>query len=104
MVGYWVESCPVRPDHSDVLATAYCKRDKVLVSLASWAKEPVQCGLRIDWRAVGLNPQKANLLAPGVAGFQPAASFAPSDLIPIEPGRGWLLIISEESHEQDRER
>jgi len=30
-----------------------------------------------------------------VADFQPAARFAPSDAIPVEAGRGWLLLLGE---------
>ncbi len=99
MIGYWVPSCPVQVDQKDVLATAYCKKDKVLISLASWAKAPVRCQLKIDWQALGLRRDKANLFAPAIAGFQPPALFRPSDAIPVNPGRGWLLILDERPHE-----
>lgn len=95
MIGYWDRSCPVRTGRSDVLATAYVRRGKSLVAVASWAKEPVQCRLKFAWKSLGLEESKARLEAPAVEGFQPARSFAPGEPIPVEPGRGWLLMVSE---------
>ena len=95
MIGYWAPDCPVRPNHKEVLATVYKKKGTALIAVASWAKEPVECRLAIDWRAVGLNPAKAVLVAPEIPDFQPAATFKPTDAIPIPKGRGWLLLLQE---------
>ncbi|MFH1743681.1 MAG: glycoside hydrolase domain-containing protein, partial [bacterium] len=95
MIGYWVSSCPVRTGRGDVLATVYRKPRKTLISLASWAEDTVQCQLDIDWEAIGLNPEKSTLYAPPIRNFQEAAEFKPTDEIPVEPGRGWLLILEE---------
>jgi hypothetical protein len=97
MIGYWDPACPVSTTEPDVLATAYVKQGKTLVAVASWARRPVGCRLKIDWRALGLDAEKAVLTAPAVEGFQPAARFGPTDEIPVTPGRGWLLIINEKS-------
>ncbi len=95
MLGYWDPACPVKTDHKDVLATAYVKKGKTLLSVASWAKEQVPCHLAIDWKAVGLDVAKARLVAPAIEGFQQAAEFALTDPIPVPPGRGWLLVLQE---------
>jgi hypothetical protein len=94
MIGYWAHSCPVKTSHQDVLATVYKKSRRALISIASWAKEPVNCRLAIDWAALGLNPETAKLSAPAITGFQEAASFSPSSEIPVEPAKGWLLVLS----------
>jgi len=94
MVGYWDPACPVSTTETDVLATAYVKQGKTLVAVASWAKRPMGCRLKIDWRALGLDAEKAVLTAPAIEGFQPAARFRPTDEIPVTPGRGWLLIVT----------
>jgi hypothetical protein len=93
MIGYWSADCPVMTDNPNVLATAYVKEGKVLVSLASWANEPAECRLRIDWKALGMNGPKARLHAPEIPDFQREATFRPDDPIPVEPGRGWLLEL-----------
>jgi hypothetical protein len=94
MIGYWSPACPVRTDCSDVLATVYAAPGRAMVALASWAPERVAVKLTVDWAALGVDPQHAALRAPAIADFQPAATFAPSDAIALEPGKGWLLIIA----------
>jgi Glycoside hydrolase 123, N-terminal domain len=95
MLGYWQPDCPVRTDNENVLATVYRKEGKTLISIASWAKEPVECKLTIDWKALGLNPNTSVLTAPEVKNFQQAAQFKPTDPIPVEAERGWLLLLGE---------
>ncbi len=97
MVGYWSSASPIRTDRKDVLATVYKKEARALIALASWAEGPVKCRLNIDWEALGISPDKAILQAPYIKDFQEAAIFAPTDEIPIEKGKGWLLILTEES-------
>ena len=97
MVGYWSSASPIRTDRKDVLATVYKKEESALIALASWAEGPVKCRLNIDWEALGFNPDKTILQAPYIKDFQEAAIFAPTDEIPIEKGKGWLLILKENS-------
>jgi len=94
MIGWWVHDTPVKTGNPDVLATSYMRKgDKTLVSIASWAPATTQVKLTINWKALGLNPAHARLVAPAVEGFQPAATFKPGDAIPVEPGKGWLLEL-----------
>jgi hypothetical protein len=97
MIGYWVPGCPVKASHEGILATVYLKKRKALISIASWAKEAVACRLEIDWSALGMDPHKARLSARNIPAFQKEARFDPSAEIPIEPGRGWLLLLEEEA-------
>lgn len=95
MIGYWSKSCPVKTNNKDVLATVYSKPGKALISIASWAKEPVQVKLEVDWKALGIDQRKADLRAPVVPGLQEARDFQWSGEIPVEPGKGRLLLLSE---------
>lgn len=95
MLGYWVPYCPVKTDREDVKATVYQREGKTLVSVASWAKSKVSVNLDINWEALGINSAKASISAPIVKNFQEKASFNVGEGIPIEPGKGWLLIIQE---------
>ena len=95
MVGYWAESCPVNTDDGRVLATAYIGRGRTLVALASWAPETARVRLTVDWKALGLDPEKSVFSAPAIPDFQEAASFKPGEAIPVKPGRGWLLVVGE---------
>jgi len=94
MVGWWVHDTPIKTDHADVLVTSYVRKGKkTLVALASWAPEKTSVKLAIDWKVLGLSAGKATLVATPVEGFQPAATFKPGDAIPVEPGKGWLLVL-----------
>jgi hypothetical protein len=98
MIGWWVEANPVRTGNKDVLATVYVRRDKAagssaLVALASWAKDPVDVRLAVDWKKLGLDPKRAVISAPAIAEFQDAAEFKPGDPIRVEPGKGRVLVL-----------
>jgi hypothetical protein len=93
MFGYWSPRCPVKTDNKDILATAYVKQGKALVSIASWAQADANVRLAVDWRALGIDPAKAVLTAPEIRDFQPAAKFGPNDPIPVPKDKGWLLIV-----------
>jgi hypothetical protein len=93
MIGYWDAACPVKSGQKDVLATVYQRRDATLVAVASWARDPVSVQLDIDWQALGLKADECAVTAPEVAGFQSAAEFGIGESVPIEPGRGLLLVM-----------
>ena len=91
MIGYWEKGCPVSTGRDDILATVYVKKDKALISLASWAREPVEVRLSIAWDKLGINP--GDLRAPKIEGFQEERRFSPTELIPTPKGKGWLLLV-----------
>jgi len=95
MIGYWSPNCPVKTGRKDVLATVYQAKGKALVVVASWAKAPVKCLLKIDFKALGLDAGKARLHAPAISGLQTQRTFSPQAPLPIAPGRGWMLIVTE---------
>jgi hypothetical protein len=108
MIGWWVDGNPVRTGTKDVLATSFIRRggagtaagtagqlgSTAMVALASWAKEPVDVRLTIDWKKLGLDPRTAVLSAPAIDKFQDAAEFRPGDPIRVEPGKGLLLFLT----------
>jgi len=107
MIGWWVDANPVRTGSKDVLATTFVRRggrgtaagtagrlgNTAIVALASWANEPVDVRLTIDWKKLGLDPKKALLRAPAIDKFQDAAEFKPGDPIRVQPGKGWMLFL-----------
>ena len=98
MIGYWDPACPVKTGRSDVLATTYVRKgQRTLVSIASWASEPVAAKLSIDFDALGLSPSKTWVSAPLVPNFQTQARFRPDEPIPVQPGKGWLLVLEPET-------
>ena len=95
MTGYWVADCPVRTNNKDVLATVYQKKDKVLVSIASWASEKVPVKLQVNWNALGLSAKKVRFVIPYISGFQQEARFKLGNSIRVPAGKGCLVLIRE---------
>ncbi len=93
MIGYWVDANPVKTDNEKVLATIFKKKGKVLIAIASWANEDAYVQLKIDWKKLGIDPSKATITAPEVKNFQSKKSFKIIEKIPVEKGKGWLLIL-----------
>ena len=93
MIGYWDKNPVVSTSNKDVKATAYVKDGKLLISVASWAKETVSVKLNIDWKAVGLNKDELKIYAPKIENFQPEINFSIDEEISIDPLKGWLLIL-----------
>jgi hypothetical protein len=95
MKGYWEKDCPVKTNRDDIKATVYQKDGKSLISVASWAGEPVSFIFQYDWKALGIDPSKAVLVAPYVKDFQEARTFRPDEPIPVEPKKGWLIYVQQ---------
>ena len=86
---------PVRTGNPEVLATTYRRAGRSFIALGSWAKAEQSVRLRVDWARLGLDPARTRLFAPHIAGMQTEGRWAPDDLIPVAPGRGWWLIADE---------
>ena len=93
MIGYWSPACPVKTESNAIPATVYQKPGSLLVALASWAKQDTTVRLDIDWKRIGIDSAHAIIIAPEIANFQPAHNFAVGEAIPVQKGKGWLLII-----------
>ncbi|MDB5157188.1 MAG: hypothetical protein JWR50_1895, partial [Mucilaginibacter sp.] len=93
MIGYWVDTNPVKTDNDKVLATVYKKNGTVLVAIASWADATTDIQLKIDWKQLGINPATATIVAPDIKNFQAGKTFGINEKIPVEKAKGWLLII-----------
>ncbi|MGN6439395.1 MAG: glycoside hydrolase domain-containing protein [Agriterribacter sp.] len=92
MQGYWESRPIVSTSNSHVLATTYVKKDAILVAVASWAKNIEQVKLIIDTVQLGWTPQPT-ITAPAIVNFQEQTSFKTDETIPVQPVKGWLLLL-----------
>ncbi|MFA5814574.1 MAG: glycoside hydrolase domain-containing protein [Bacteroidales bacterium] len=93
MMGFWDQGCPVQTDIPEVKATVFAKSGKVLISLGNFSDKTQNVKLLIDWKALGLNPDKCRIYAPKIENFQPARTLNPNNTIPVEARKGWLIYI-----------
>ena len=95
MIGFWKKNPAVTTSDKDVKVTTYVNKGKTLLSIGNYSKVKKLVKLNIDWKQLGLNPSSVHIQAPAVTDFQGAQEFALDDLIPIDPKRGWLILLSE---------
>ncbi|MDZ7739767.1 MAG: DUF6067 family protein [Bacteroidales bacterium] len=94
-IGYWSDNCPVSTGYRHAPATVYKKEKSMMVAIASWYDEHKELWLNIDWDRAGIDKSKAVIRAPYVRDFQEEQSFSLWDRIPLDPGKGIVLIIEE---------
>jgi len=92
---FFLKDCPVQTGHTNVLASVYRKQGRSFVALGSWAADATPVSLNIDWRSLGLDPARAGLYAPPIAGMQTEKLWKPGESIPVAPKRGWFLVLDE---------
>lgn len=90
--GWWDDQCPVKVSNLDCKATAYVQNDRMLVSVASWAEEPVEISLELRLPE-GWDPDKVRYTVPFIEEFQEEQAFYPGDSLKMEPARGHILIV-----------
>lgn len=95
MSGWWSGEAPVTTSDSAVLATTWRRPGRAMVSLGSWREADTRVTLRIDWKALGLDPARTRVRAPAIEKFQAAGSWAPGEAITV-PGKQGLLLILEQ--------
>jgi hypothetical protein len=49
--------------------------------------------LNIDGKKLGIDSSKATTTAPEVKNFLPERTFKLNEIIPVQKGKGWLLIV-----------
>lgn len=103
MLGWWNSSLPVNitadDPAADVRCTAYVNYgNQTLLVLASWSSAAVNVTLQLDWDAVGLSPNNIVLHAPALTGIQGSATFSLTDVIPLQPFLGTVLLVQPSQH------
>ncbi len=95
MIGFWESDVRVRTDNDNVKVTVYRHSDRALLSIGNYSDDKAKITLDIDWKALEMNADKAQLTAPAIDHFQKAQSWQPTDAITIEPRRGFLIYVEE---------
>ena len=95
MLGFWSSACPAATDHPDIKATAYVKKGQsAAIAVASWAENPEEIHLDLDWEALGLDQKSVRISIPEIKGFQEgAASVSLKDSIRINPDEGVIIVV-----------
>jgi hypothetical protein len=93
MIGFWEDDCPVTTNQADVKVTVYQKPGKSLIAIGNFSDKNQDINLIINWKALGLDPDKCRIYAPEVENFQPAREFGKGSGIAVEARKGWVVYI-----------
>ena len=93
MLGFWEGNPAVTTSDEAVKATAYRKAGQALLSIGNYSDQVRTVHLNIDWKQLGLDPQKVKLEAPQIRDMQEAGKWNVGDSIRVEPRKGWLIYL-----------
>jgi hypothetical protein len=93
MLGWWNPGCPVSADCADIRVTVFRQPHRCMIVLGSWSGRDEEVRLKIDYDSLGFRRERMTLSAPEIEGFQDPASFSPDGPIPVEAGKGWILLL-----------
>ncbi len=100
-IGWWAgDECPVRAADPLVKATVWKKADATLVAVANFSGEAKSAELKIDWKALGLDPARAKFFLPPLAQMkQRAALLDPTRPLALKPHAGAVFMLDEKPHD-----
>jgi hypothetical protein len=93
MIGFWEANAPVKTNDNNVKITTFLRSDISLISIGNYDDEAKGITLNYDWSQLGIDSQKAKLIAPEIKGFQSAVELPLESVIKIEGRRGWLFYL-----------
>lgn len=93
MKGWWDENSPVITSDDEVKATAFVRKDSVLISIGNFSSEEKQITLNIDWKGIGIKKDRAVCIFPEIENFQNAGTWSPDAGITVPAKEGVIVII-----------
>ena len=93
-VGYWDAANPAKTNNKDVMASAYLKKDKVMIAMGNWTDKDQKVNLELDWRKLGMDATRAKIEIPQIENLQ-AQGVADIKNLTIPASKGLILIISQ---------
>ncbi len=95
MIGYWVESVPVKTNNPKVPVTVYKNEDEILLAFGSWSDKDEIINLEIDWTRLPFKGSEATTwLVPVVEGLQDKVVLEAGKPFVVEKGQGLFVIIT----------
>ena len=77
----------------------YKKEKSALIAIASWSEQTEQVELKIDWKKMGIDPNKVTVTMPSMKGFQSGVALKISngriEPISIDKAKGVIVWIKE---------
>ena len=97
MTGYWDPANPVTSSDTSVKVSLYRRPGKVMLAYASWGNRDREVRLDVDWKQLGMDPERVSISAPYIAQFQEQQQYAPAGLehLSVPAGKGGIIVITD---------
>jgi len=76
------------------MASAYIKKDKVMIAMGNWTDKEQTVSLELDWRKLGMDAERAKIEIPEIEKLQ-GEGIADIKHLTIPASKGLILIISQ---------
>ncbi|WP_299578037.1 glycoside hydrolase domain-containing protein [uncultured Sunxiuqinia sp.] len=93
MTGFWNSDVPVTTNNQNVKVTVYKKEGKTLLSIGNFSDSTQKVALKIDFKELGINADRATLIAPEIEDFQSAKEWKNGEQISVDARKGWLIYV-----------
>ncbi len=95
MIGYWDPEVPVKSNNDSVKVTVYTDSGGTILSVGNFSGKEQCFNLSVDYKKLGLDPQKCRYSIPQVDRFQIGESLQGiPDHMKVPAGKGYLILIS----------
>ena len=96
MIGWWDEDNAVEVSDPEVKATAFVRKDRVLVAVGNFSNEEKSVTFTFDWKRLGLKVGKVKARIPAVENFQEEGKYDFSSPLVIPAKQGNIIWIETE--------
>ncbi|MBQ7257231.1 MAG: hypothetical protein IJS60_06005 [Abditibacteriota bacterium] len=95
VIGYWDRKPAVRLNNDMCLATVYKQKGKSLIAVASWGDKDQTVDIKVDYKALGLNPKNVKITTPYIRNYQMFGEYSSLNDITIPAGKGFIFEVKE---------
>lgn len=93
MISFFDPANPVGTTDPRVKATIYKGKNDTIVALANFSNEAISVQLNIDWKALGIDPSRSEMVIPAIGGIQEAGTGQPNSVIDVPAKSGVVRVL-----------
>lgn len=97
MIGYWEKDSPLTTSNPLVKASVYKGENEIIIAVANWADDDEEVSMAIDWKKLGINPAKFEILIPEIKEFQTKQILPSLDKVTVPGRKGYIIVLKKKN-------
>jgi len=93
MIGFWDEDMPVKTDNPNATATIFKDDKEVIIAVANWTDTLQTCRLNIDWKKLGVAPERVSASIPALQDFQAESAIDINGPVDLPAAKGFMILL-----------